>query len=48
MEGGATGEVCAIHLPGARLETDARLDGITVAQPPAMAARRLGEGVALW
>jgi predicted peroxiredoxin len=48
MEGGATVEVCAIYLPGKGLEAEALLEGVTVAQPPAMAARMLGEGVTVW
>ena len=31
-------EVCAIYLPGKGLQADALMDGVTVAQPPAMAA----------
>ncbi|MCR9156258.1 MAG: hypothetical protein NXH80_03345 [Rhodobacteraceae bacterium] len=31
-------EVCAIYLPGKRAQADALMDGVTVAQPPAMAA----------
>jgi predicted peroxiredoxin len=48
MEGGATVEVCAIYLPGKGLEPDALLDGVAVAQPPAMAARMLEDGVTVW
>jgi intracellular sulfur oxidation DsrE/DsrF family protein len=48
MAGGATVEVCAIYLPGKGLEADALLDGVTVAEPPAMAARMLGETTAVW
>lgn len=31
-------EVCAIYLPGKGLTADVLMDGVTVAQPPAMAA----------
>lgn len=31
-------EVCAIYLPGKGLQADALMEGVTVAQPPAMAA----------
>lgn len=31
-------EVCAIYLPGKGMQADALMDGVTVAQPPAMAA----------
>ena len=31
-------EVCAIYLPGKGMQADALIDGVTVAQPPAMAA----------
>lgn len=31
-------EVCAIYLPGKGAQADALMDGVTVAQPPAMAA----------
>ncbi|MBU2993855.1 hypothetical protein Q4555_11530 [Octadecabacter sp. 1_MG-2023] len=35
---GAKVEVCAIYLPGKGLQADALMDGVTVAQPQAMAA----------
>ena len=31
-------EVCAVYLPGKGAQADALMDGVTVAQPPAMAA----------
>jgi hypothetical protein len=31
-------EVCAIYLPGKGAQPDVLIDGVTVAQPPAMAA----------
>ncbi|MFA8387237.1 MAG: hypothetical protein ACEPO2_16565 [Pelagibaca sp.] len=34
-------EVCAIYLPGRGEQSDVLLDGVTVAQPPAMAAAML-------
>lgn len=34
---GAKVEVCAIYLPGKGASADALMDGVTVAQPPAMA-----------
>lgn len=41
METGASVEVCAIYLPNEEVGADALLDGVTPAQPPAMAARLL-------
>ncbi|WP_227270406.1 hypothetical protein [Roseobacter weihaiensis] len=41
METGASVEVCAIYLPNKGVGADALLDGVTPAQPPAMAARLL-------
>ena len=38
---GAKVEVCAIYLPGKGLQADALMAGVTVAQPPAMAAAML-------
>jgi hypothetical protein len=35
---GAKVEVCAIYLPGKGAQADVLMDGVTVAQPPAMAA----------
>ncbi|MGJ8605146.1 MAG: hypothetical protein ACSHXH_13560 [Marivita sp.] len=35
---GAKVEVCAIYLPGKGAQPDVLMDGVTVAQPPAMAA----------
>lgn len=48
MEAGATVEVCAIYLPNAGLEPDALLEGVGVAQPPAMAGRMMAEGTQVW
>ena len=43
MEGGATVEVCAIYLPNKGVEVSALLEGITAAQPPAVAERLLAD-----
>jgi predicted peroxiredoxin len=48
IEGGATVEVCAIYLPGAGLEQDALIEGVGVAEPPAMARRMMAEVTAVW
>lgn len=47
METGATVQVCAIYLPNKGAGPDVLLDGVTVAEPPAMAAELLGENVRL-
>lgn len=39
-----TAEVCAIYLPNANLQPDALIDGITAADPEAMAGRLLADG----
>ncbi|MCV6597788.1 MAG: hypothetical protein OIF40_12005 [Mangrovicoccus sp.] len=41
---GAKVEVCAIYLPGKAADASVLLDGITVAKPPAMAARLMEPG----
>ncbi len=41
IEAGATVEVCAIYLPNKGVGADALIDGVTAAEPPAMAARLL-------
>ncbi len=41
METGTPVEVCAIYLPNKGADPDVLLDGITVAKPPAMAAKLL-------
>jgi predicted peroxiredoxin len=43
MDAGATVEVCAIYLPNKGVSPEALLDGVTPAQPPAMAARLLAD-----
>ena len=44
MGRGVTVEVCAIYLPGMGAEADVLLDGVGVAQPPAMAETMLRSG----
>ena len=48
MAAGATVEVCAIYLPGMGGDEDALIDGVGVAQPPAMAAAMMAEGTRVW
>lgn len=45
---GATVEVCAIYLPGLGAGPEVLMDGVGVAQPPAMAAAMLAEGTMVW
>ena len=45
---GVTVEVCAIYLPGMGADADALIDGVGVAQPPAMAETMLGEDTRVW
>ena len=45
---GATVEVCAIYLPGLGADASVLIDGVTVAQPPAMAAAMAAEGSIVW
>ncbi len=45
---GVTVEVCAIYLPGLGADATALIDGVGVAQPPAMAAAMLGEDSRIW
>ncbi|WP_299842999.1 hypothetical protein [uncultured Roseovarius sp.] len=40
---GGTVEVCAIYLPNKGTDASSLIDGVTVAKPPAMASRLLGE-----
>ena len=44
---GVRAEVCAIHLPNAGLTEDALIEGVGVAQPPAMGAALLAPGARL-
>jgi len=48
MARGVTVEVCAIYLPGRGEGPEVLLDGVGVAEPPAMAAAMLGEGTTVW
>jgi hypothetical protein len=48
LENGATVEVCAIYLPGLGADASVLMDGVTVAQPPAMAAAMAAEGSIVW
>ncbi len=48
MERGVTVEVCAIYLPGLGAEADVLIEGVGVAQPPAMAGAMLDEDARVW
>lgn len=48
MSRGVTVEVCAIYLPGLGAGPEVLLDGVGVAEPPAMAAAMLGETAMVW
>lgn len=43
LASGGTVEVCAIYLPNKGTGAGSLIDGVTVAKPPAMAARLLGD-----
>lgn len=45
---GATVEVCAIYLPGLGADESVLIEGVGVAQPPAMAGAMLGEDTTVW
>ncbi|SIO44814.1 DsrE/DsrF-like family protein [Rhodovulum sp. ES.010] len=45
---GATAEVCAIYLPGKGAEADALIEGVGVAQPPAMAKAMTDRVTRIW
>ena len=45
---GATAEVCAIYLPGRGAGPEVLMEGVGVAQPPAMADALLDDGAAVW
>lgn len=45
---GARVEVCAIYLPGLGADASVLMDGVGVAQPPAMAGAMLAEGARVW
>lgn len=48
MARGVTVEVCAIYLPGLGADAGVLLNGVGVAQPPAMAAAMLATGAQVW
>ncbi|WP_371039187.1 hypothetical protein [Rhodosalinus sp. FB01] len=48
ISNGATAEVCAIYLPGRGEGPEVLMDGVGVAQPPAMADALLDDGAAVW
>lgn len=48
MGRGVSVDVCAIYLPGRGERPEVLLDGVGVAEPPAMAAAMLGEGTMVW
>ncbi len=48
MDNGATVEVCAIYLPGLGADESVLLDGIGVAQPPAIAGAMMAEDARVW
>jgi hypothetical protein len=48
IEGGATVEVCAIYLPGLGADESVLIDGVGVAQPPAMAGAMTAEDTIVW
>ncbi|GAA5072614.1 hypothetical protein N0B44_14665 [Roseibacterium beibuensis] len=48
IEGGATVEVCAIYLPGLGADESVLIDGVSVAEPPAMAGAMAAEGTIVW
>ncbi|MGY6632247.1 MAG: DsrE family protein [Alkalilacustris sp.] len=48
MERGATVEVCAIYLPGLGADQSVLVEGVGVAQPPAMAGAMLDDDAVVW
>ncbi|MGC9420587.1 MAG: hypothetical protein ACP5EN_16610 [Rhodovulum sp.] len=48
MKKGAKAEVCAIYLPGKGLKADALIEGVGVAQPPAMAKAMADRKARVW
>jgi len=48
MEGGVTVEVCAIYLPGLGADESVLIDGVGVAQPPAMAGAMMDSDARVW
>lgn len=48
IKAGAKAEVCAIYLPGKGATPEALIEGVTVAQPPAMAKALMHRGTRVW
>ena len=48
MANGVTVEVCAIYLPGLGATPEVLIEGVTVAQPPAMAGAMMDEDARVW
>lgn len=48
MKKGATVEVCAIYLPGKGADASVLIEGVGVAQPPAMAAAMAADDTIVW
>ncbi|MCC5956783.1 MAG: DsrE family protein [Natronohydrobacter sp.] len=48
MGNGVTVEVCAIYLPGLGATPDVLIEGVTVAQPPAMAGAMMEANTRVW
>lgn len=48
MGRGVTVEVCAIYLPGLGADESVLIDGVGVAQPPAMGAAMIADGTQVW
>ncbi len=48
MANGATVEVCAIYLPGLGADASVLIEGVGVAQPPAMAGAMLEAAARVW
>lgn len=48
MANGVTVEVCAIYLPGLGATPDVLIEGITAAQPPAMAGAMMEANTRVW
>ncbi|MGY6410358.1 MAG: hypothetical protein ACXIUV_04945 [Alkalilacustris sp.] len=48
IERGATVEVCAIYLPGLGADESVLIDGVGVAQPPAMAGAMMDPDAVVW
>ncbi|WP_298677493.1 hypothetical protein [uncultured Lentibacter sp.] len=48
MDKGARVEVCAIYLPGKGADASVLMEGVGVAQPPAMAGAMMGDDTVVW